>query len=128
MEPRYCSSYSEIGFLGDWYLDTTHLWGLTASVMPVPDLASNMLVSLGQNYPNPFNPVTTIPVTLSGTRHIRLAVFDLRGRMVRVLADEVMGFGRHEVPFDGTGLASGSYHYRLEGAGPAQMGSMILVK
>jgi len=121
-------SYSEIDFLGDWYLDTTHLWGPSASVMPVPGLAPNMLVSLGQNYPNPFNPVTTIPVTLSRTRHVRLMVFDLRGRLVRVLADEVMGIGRHEIPFDGTGLASGSFHYRLEGAGPAQTGSMMLVK
>jgi hypothetical protein len=85
-------------------------------------------VRLGPNHPNPFNPVTTIPVTLKDARHVRLAVYDLRGRLVRVLADEAMGPGRHEIPFDGTGLPSGPYHYRLEGAGPPRSGSMMLVK
>jgi len=44
---------------------------------------------------------------------VERAVYDLRGRLVRVLADEVMGTGRHEIPFDGSGLASGAYFYRL---------------
>lgn len=121
-------TYSEIDFLDNWYLPVTHLWGPSASVMPVPDLLPGGPAMLGQNFPNPFNPLTAIPVTLSGTRHVRLAVYDVRGRLVRVLADEVMGAGRHEIPFDGTGLASGAYYYRLEGAGEPKTGSMTLVK
>ena len=44
------------------------------------------------------------------------------------LADEFMGTGRHEIPFDGSDLASGAYYYRLEGGGPVQTRSMMLVK
>ena len=69
-----------------------------------------------------------IPVELTGTRHVRLTVYDLSGRLVQVLADKFMGTGRHEIPFDGSDLASGAYYYRLEGGGPVQTRSMMLVK
>jgi len=110
------------------YVDIKHLWGGSGTVSPVPGIVPGALVLLERNYPNPFNPATIIPLTLSDTRHVRLAVYDLRGRLVRVIADEMMGAGRHEIPFDGTGLPSGAYHYRLEGAGSPKSGSMMLVK
>ena len=114
--------------LEEHLVDTTHLWGGTGWVTPVPGVVPGAKVTLGQNFPNPFNPATSIPVELTGTGHVRLAVYDLRGRLVRTVADEVMGPGRHEISFDGTDLASGQYFYRLEGAGPIQSRSMTLVK
>ena len=93
--------------------------------MPGAGLAAPVV--LGQNYPNPFNPLTTIPVELDATRHVKLSVYDLRGRRVAVLVDGMMGGGRHEIPFDGTKLASGQYIYKLEGAGGAGR-TMTLVK
>ena len=114
--------------LDECFVAMSFLWGPTGQVSQVPGALPAAAVRLDQNFPNPFNPTTSIPVVLTGTRHVRLAVYDLRGRLVRVLADEIMGTGRHEIPFDGSGLASGAYYYRLEGGGPVQTRSMMLVK
>lgn len=114
--------------LEEYYVDTVHMWGSEGWVTPVPGVLSGASVMLGQNFPNPFNPATTIPVELGATHHVRLAVYDLRGRLVRMVADEMMAAGRHELPFDGSDLASGEYLLRLEGAGPPQTRPMMLVK
>lgn len=71
-------------------------------------------VRLFQNYPNPFNPSTTIRFHLPQTSRASLRVFDLLGREVALLVDEQRQAGSHEVFFDGTGLASGVYFYRLQ--------------
>ncbi len=68
---------------------------------------------LDQNYPNPFNPTTTIPYVMRQQGPVRLDVFDVAGRHVRMLLDTVVPAGAHTVAFDGSGLASGVYHYRL---------------
>ena len=84
--------------------------------------------ALGQNYPNPFNPVTTIPVQLGAPGHATLKVYDLRGRLVRTVADRTFPAGRVDVPFDGTGLASGTYFYALETGEGRRTRTMTLVK
>jgi uncharacterized protein (DUF1501 family) len=69
---------------------------------------------LMQNYPNPFNPSTTIRFTLPRTTPVNLEVYDMLGRRVRSLVETEMGAGTHQVTFDATGLASGSYVYRIQ--------------
>ena len=112
----------------EYPVEAALLWGDSGWVTNVGGLGRAGLVLLGQNYPNPFNPITYIPVELSATSRVRLAIYDLRGHLVQSLADEVMAAGRHEIPFDGSELASGQYFYRLEGAGPNQTRTMTLVK
>jgi hypothetical protein len=68
---------------------------------------------LSQNYPNPFNPGTNIRYELPKTSHVGLTVYDLLGREVSVLVNDRREAGVHEVKFDGSGLASGVYFYRL---------------
>jgi hypothetical protein len=87
-----------------------------------PAGSGGLVLALGNNYPNPFNPVTTIGYSLAEAAPVRLVVYNLLGRQVRVLVDEVQGVGRYAVEWDGldeAGLAvsSGVYFYRLE-AGP----------
>jgi serine protease AprX len=86
--------------------------------------------ALNQNYPNPFNPKTTIAfgVPFSGTNRITITVYDLLGRKVQVLADGPFSAGNHTVTFDGKGLASGVYVYKLEGNGSVLSRKMVLVK
>jgi hypothetical protein len=64
--------------------------------------------ALGQNYPNPFNPVTTIAFDLPATGSVRLAVFDILGREVALLASGSLEAGQHEVCFDAQNLPSGT--------------------
>ena len=93
---------------------------------------------LEQNYPNPFNPSTTITYTVagfgvqgSGASDVKITVYDMLGREVAVLVNERKPAGTYEVAFDGTGLASGVYVYRLTaGQGGSSVASrqMIMVK
>jgi len=70
--------------------------------------------ALGQNYPNPFNPSTTIKYELPRTSQVTLNVYDILGRQVSVLVNERREAGVHEVKFDGRGLSSGVYFYRIQ--------------
>lgn len=84
--------------------------------------------ALEPNYPNPFNPATTIEYALPTTSEVRIAVYDVLGRVVRVLEDGVLPAGRHRVMFDATGLASGVYVARLETPSGSATRTMTLVR
>lgn len=68
---------------------------------------------LGQNYPNPFSPHTVIQFALPRTERVRLRVYDVLGREVCVLADEVRPAGVHAVALEAARLPSGVYFYEL---------------
>jgi len=70
--------------------------------------------ALQQNYPNPFNPTTIIKYQLPRSSYVRLKLFDLLGREIRVLVDGLKEGGFHEVSLDGSQLASGVYFYRMQ--------------
>jgi len=65
---------------------------------------------------------------LSEITPVQLSVYDLLGREVAVLVNEMKAPGSHQVTFDGTGLASGAYLYRLTGGRFVQMRRMVVVK
>jgi hypothetical protein len=69
---------------------------------------------LFRNYPNPCNSATKIRYQISDIRDLKLAVYDLLGREVAVLVDEKKEPGSYEVQFDGSGLSSGVYFYRMQ--------------
>jgi hypothetical protein len=88
-----------------------------------------------QNYPNPFNPRTVINYTVggvggqgSGAGNVRLAVYDLLGREVAVLVNENKPAGSYEAQFDGTGLSSAVYMYRLTAGEHVASRKMVLTK
>lgn len=83
--------------------------------------------SLG-NYPNPFNPSTEIRFELPESAVVSLAVFDLRGQLLSQPIDGSLEAGRHAIQFDGNGLPSGTYLYRLTVDGVTETGRMILQK
>ncbi|RPH34923.1 T9SS C-terminal target domain-containing protein [bacterium] len=84
--------------------------------------------SLGQNYPNPFNPETGVRYQVSGLSDVKLTVYDMLGREVAVLVNEQKPAGFYEVKFDGAGLASGMYIYRLTAGSFVQSRTMLLLK
>lgn len=80
-------------------------------------------------YPNPFNPAATIKFSAPKAGSVRLTVFNARGMKVATLFEGQVETGRsYEVQFNGEGLASGTYFYRLEGPGFSSTEKMQLVK
>ncbi|MEJ2617908.1 MAG: T9SS type A sorting domain-containing protein, partial [Ignavibacteriaceae bacterium] len=63
--------------------------------------------ALEQNYPNPFNPTTTIKFALPKNSNVKLAVYDILGRLVTKLVDGNLEAGNHKVVFNASSLASG---------------------
>jgi hypothetical protein len=84
--------------------------------------------TLRQNYPNPFNPTTVVSYQLPVVSNVKLAIYDLLGREVAVLVNEVQRPGSYGVRFDATGLASGMYFYELRAGAFVQTRKMELVK
>jgi M6 family metalloprotease-like protein len=94
-----------------------------ADAKPLPDRFGVL-----QNYPNPFNPKTAVSYQLAAASEVRLVVYDLLGREVSVLVNEKQGAGSHSVTFDGAGLASGIYFYRMTAGEFHQARTMLLLK
>lgn len=79
-------------------------------------------------FPNPFHGSTTIRYEIPSYGHVRLVVYDLLGREVEVLVEELQSAGTHSVIFEGENLSSGRYIYRLEAGGQVQTVSMVRVR
>jgi len=79
-------------------------------------------------FPNPFNSVTQIEFTLPATQRVSLRLYDVLGREVAVLMNEIQTAGQHRLTFDASGLPSGVYLCRLEVGGMAQTRKMVLIK
>ncbi len=83
---------------------------------------------LAQNYPNPFNPSTSIKYELPRASLVRLSVYDIVGREVSVLVNERKNAGSYQVKFDGAGLSSGVYFYRLHAGDFLQTRKLCLIR
>ena len=123
---------------GVTYGDTT-LTGINIVSNEIPSS-----FSLSQNYPNPFNPSTkiqfTVPRSLSrydrerrqgrynGVGLVVLKIYDVAGREIKTLVNEVLQPGIYEVTFDGTGMNSGVYFYQLTAGNFKETKRMMLIK
>lgn len=85
-------------------------------------------VNLYQNYPNPFNPTTTIKFDLSYDTHVTLQVYNALGQKVATLVNNQLSTGTHQVNFDATKFASGTYFYRLQVGDRVLNQKMMLIK
>jgi photosystem II stability/assembly factor-like uncharacterized protein len=84
--------------------------------------------ALFQNYPNPFNPNSDIRYQISEFRTVKLAVYDLLGHEVAVLVNENKAPGTYQVRFDGAGLPSGVYFYRMTAGSYSATKKLLLVR
>ena len=99
---------------------------------------------LSQNYPNPFNPTTTITYVIAseakqsignsaltrydGAHPVTLKIYDVLGREVATLVNEVQPAGNYAVTFDASKLPSGTYFYRLQAGKYSAVKKMMLIK
>ena len=113
-------------------------WDATLSVTGISDArqqktAAITTYQLFGNFPNPFNPTTQIEYQLPEQTRVRLAVYDILGRQVRMLVDAVQNRGVYHVTWDGKDryghtLSSGIYFYRIKAGNFEAMHKMLLVK
>lgn len=101
---------------------------LDEAAAPVPSQ-----VVLHQNSPNPFNPETSIRFELPQAMRVRLAIYDVHGRLVRQLLDEHRDAGASNVEWNGTDdrgatVATGVYFYVLDAGGKRYQHKMVLLK
>jgi hypothetical protein len=120
---------------GNWW-NTPAQW-MTVAMVGRALAVSNELVSnvaeefrLEANYPNPFKGETTFRFALPSPESVTLDVYNVLGqRVTRLIDGEVLGAGVHRVGFDGRGLASGTYFYRIQaGDDHVQTRQMMLIK
>jgi hypothetical protein len=84
--------------------------------------------ALKQNYPNPFNPVTKISYDIPKQGLVTMKIYDILGREVRQLVNEVKSPGSYSVDFNAADLSSGVYFYKLESMGYSDIKRMMLIK
>jgi|GEM_PF-694597 len=85
--------------------------------------------NLEPNFPNPFNPSTNIKFSLLQGQTVNLTVYNEQGQIVKKLVDQqVMPVGEHEIPFDGSHLASGVYFCELKTEAYVKTIKMMLIK
>ena len=83
---------------------------------------------LEQNFPNPFNPSTTIGFRVAREEFVRITVFDMLGRQVATLVDEMKTPGLYQVRWDARSLSSGIYHYRLRAGTFVETRKLVLMR
>jgi hypothetical protein len=105
-----------------------------SGVSDVDDGVLPTQLSLGTAYPNPFNPMTTIVYEVPSMMPVSIRIFDVAGRLVRILVDGAdVPAGRHEIVWKGRDergnqVAAGVYFYQLEAGSFADTKRMTLVK
>jgi len=84
--------------------------------------------SLSQNYPNPFNPVTRINFAIPKQGLVTLKVYDLIGKEIKTLVNEIKAPGAYSVDFNGSEFPSGIYFFRIQSGSFTETRKMILIK
>ncbi len=115
-----------IGALGD---------GCDGGLSPVDDPVGGVPVAfhVEQNFPNPFNPSTTIRFALPSAAHTQVVIFDVAGRKVKTLVDDMLSAQNHEATWTGRddagrSVSAGVYFYRVASGNHLSVGRMALIK
>ena len=139
------------GTISDWTFEDlgingSYLWALrdffgNAYRRPVQELLTGLEEKLnhisdfrlGQNYPNPFNPTTTITFELPNSSDVSLVIYNLTGRLIKILTSSRYPAGSHQIQWDGRDtqgnmVASGIYVYRMNAGTYSQSHKMMLLK
>jgi photosystem II stability/assembly factor-like uncharacterized protein len=129
------NSFFDVSFIGT---DSAIIIGeggnIIASFNTVVGVKNGGLTQIGsdfhisQNYPNPFNPATTIKFQVPNSSYVKIAVFDVLGRIVSTLADGNLNPGVYSVNWDASDYPSGVYYYKLEAGDYSETKKMVLLK
>ncbi|MEO7357599.1 MAG: T9SS type A sorting domain-containing protein [Ignavibacteria bacterium] len=123
--------FNDVSVLSD-FVKTTAWSSLTEEQGDNIQISENEIIpkeyALRQNYPNPFNPVTNIQYDLPIDIFVTIKVYDLIGREVMSLVNEIKEAGSYVVSLNGSNLSSGIYYYKITAGSYEQVRKMILIK
>ncbi len=113
----------------DWYVDDVP----APSSEEEPTAVTVRATGLKSIHPNPFNPQTTVAFALAKSELVRIAIYDVRGTLVRRLADETMPAGEHNIMWNGVddrgrGVSSGIYFVRMFAGSYAETRKIVMLK
>jgi hypothetical protein len=112
----------------------TEMGGAVWTKSIIVQYAGPTTFALDQNFPNPFNPTTKIQYQLPIDSKVTLKVYDVLGREVTTLLNDIRPAGYHDAQWDAGNVASGVYFYRMEaealtgGSGFQQIKKLLVVK
>jgi hypothetical protein len=108
-----------------WHVNAQNIGGIsgfstfklfsTGDALGVDELVNEIpqVFDLHQNYPNPFNPSTTISFDVPKNAHVNVVIYDVLGRVVTTLVNEVKAANRYRVVWDASNVSTGVYFYRM---------------
>lgn len=98
-----------------WYaaLDNVKITGFDATLTPVNDFFG-ITSALGQNYPNPASGISVIDYSIGKMQPVKISLYNLSGKRVGLLVDEIKQAGKHSLLFDASLYQNGIYFYTLE--------------
>ena len=101
---------------------------IVTTAIKVEDTFVPSAYKLYQNYPNPFNPATTIRFDVPEESKVVLKVYDILGREVATLVNEVKHAGNYKISFNASDFASSVYFFRLQAGSFTNTKKMILLR
>jgi hypothetical protein len=124
LHPPTCQDYGTIFIADNMRVTPSNVNAITEGGIPE-------IFMLSQNYPNPFNPSTKIYYELPTNGRVKLFIYDISGREIKTLVNEIKQAGKYSAEFNGTQFASGVYFYRIQVEGVKSytaVKKMILIK
>jgi len=102
-------------------------------ITPPQSVEKPKVTALSSIHPNPFNPQTTVDFTLASSALVRIAVYDVKGSLVRLIVDETMTAGAHSTRWDGVDekgrqAASGIYFVRMIAGSYSEVRKIVMLK
>ncbi len=131
IQPATGGGYVLVGFVGQSYGNDDVYILKTNKFETAIDHKANLTpdkFSVSQNYPNPFNPQTTIKIEAPKTGIVQIIVYNVIGKRVRTLVNEVLQPGTYYYKFDGYSLSSGVYYYTVKADNFYEVKRMVLLK
>ncbi len=122
--------YWGIAAVNEFGTTPSPIWSFTmqADAANEPSTLLPAEVTLGPSYPNPFNAEVTIPFALPSASHTRIEIYDLTGRRVALVADQLLNAGTHQLRWNSGTFGSGVYFISLSAAGVSHTEKIVALK
>ena len=137
-DDEYCSTNDKVTFkvwdnsankLIDMVSNGDNTWqDMGISILSLTDVVMPGVFSLDRAYPNPFNPVTTLNFSLPIESEVSLSIYNLQGREVTLLVDDMMDAGYHSIVWNADHYSSGVYFVKMVAGKYLSTQKIVLVK